>query len=59
MNEERIIDQGLKCVISDEKQENNNNNNQDEVAKKEQATVSEIKELGTNNVTGPDQSIQI
>ena len=61
MNEERIIDQGLKCVISDEKQENNNNNNnnQDEVAKKEQTTISEIKEFGTNNATGPDQSIQI
>lgn len=33
--------------------------NEDEKLKKEQAKVSEIKELGTNNMTGPDQSIQI
>lgn len=32
---------------------------EEEKLKKEQAKVSEIKELGTNNMTGPDQSVQI
>ena len=42
-------------VTEEEKQEDN----EEEKLKKEQAKVSEIKELGTNNMTGPDQSIQI
>ena len=56
-NYEKDIDQQLKCmsVTEEEKQEDN----EEEKLKKEQAKVSEIKELGTNNMTGPDQSIQI
>ena len=56
-NYEKDIDQQLKCmtVTEEEKQEEN----EEEKLKKEQAKVSEIKELGTNNMTGPDQSIQI
>lgn len=56
-NYEKDIDQQLKCmsVSEEEKQEDN----EEEKLKKEQAKVSEIKELGTNNMTGPDQSIQI
>lgn len=48
-NYEKDIDQQLKCMSVTE----------EEKLKKEQAKVSEIKELGTNNMTGPDQSIQI
>ncbi|MDO5780797.1 MAG: ATP-dependent Clp protease proteolytic subunit [Clostridium sp.] len=60
MNEEtyeKNIYKQLKCdsINEDEKVESN----EDEKLKKEQAKVSEIKELGTNNMTGPDQSIQI
>ena len=56
-NYEKDIDQQLKCmsVTEEEKQADN----EEEKLKKEQAKVSEIKELGTNNMTGPDQSIQI
>ena len=60
MNEqtyEKNIYQELKCgnINEEEKTEGN----EDEKLKKEQAKVSEIKELGTNNMSGPDQSIQI
>ena len=60
MNEqtyEKNIYQELKCgnVNAEEKTENN----EEEKLKKEQAKVSEIKELGTSNMSGPDQSIQI
>ena len=56
-NYEKYINQELKCgnVNEDEKRKND----VDENFKKEQAKVSEIKELGTTNMTGPDQSIQI
>lgn len=60
MNEETYennIYQELKC--SNINEEENNNSNEEEKLKKEQAKVSEIKELGTNNMSGPDQSIQI
>ena len=54
---EKNIYQELKCgnINEEEKTEGN----EDEKLKKEQAKVSEIKELGTNNMSGPDQSIQI
>ena len=60
MNEqtyEKNIYQELKCenINAEEKTENND----EEKLKKEQAKVSEIKELGTSNMSGPDQSIQI
>ena len=59
MNEqtyEKNIYQELKCenINAEEKTENND----EEKLKKEQAKVSEIKELGTSNMSGPDQSIQ-
>lgn len=60
MNEktyEKNIYQELKC--SNVNEEENNDSNEEEKLKKEQAKVSEIKELGTNNMSGPDQSIQI
>ena len=59
MNEktyEKNIYQELKC--SNVNEEENNDINEEEKLKKEQAKVSEIKELGTNNMSGPDQSIQ-
>ena len=54
---EKNIYQELKCgnINEEEKTEGN----EDEKLKKEQAKVSEIKELGTSNMSGPDQSIQI
>ena len=60
MNEEtyeKNIYKELKCdsIHEEEKVESN----EEEKLKKEQAKVSEIKELGTNNMTGPDQSVQI
>lgn len=60
MNEEtyeKNIYQQLKCenINGEEKTESN----EDEKLKKEQAKVSEIKEFGTSNMSGPDQSIQI
>jgi len=60
MNEEtyeKNIYQELKCANINE--EEKTEGNEDEKLKKEQAKVSEIKELGTNNMSGPDQSIQI
>lgn len=60
MNEEtyeKNIYQELKCANINE--EEKTESNEDEKLKKEQAKVSEIKELGTNNMSGPDQSIQI
>ncbi len=60
MNEktyEKNIYQELK--FSNVNEEENNDGKEDEKLKKEKAKVSEIKELGTNNMSGPDQSIQI
>lgn len=60
MNEEtyeKNIYQELKCANINE--EEKTESNEDEKLKKDQAKISEIKELGTNNMSGPDQSIQI
>ena len=60
MNEEsykKNIYQQLKCENINE--EEKTEVNEGEKLKKEQAKISEIKEFGTSNMSGPDQSIQI
>lgn len=53
-------DNELKCIHMGENEKlDENNNSEEEKLKKEQAKIAEIKELGTTNMTGPDQSIQI
>lgn len=49
----------LQCIHMGEGEKMNDDVSENEKLKKEQAKVSEIKELGTNNMTGPDQSVQI
>lgn len=58
MNEKNIY-KDLKCENINEEKKHEISENEEEKLKKEQAKVSEIKELGTNNMSGPDQSIQI
>ena len=57
MDIEKYSDQGLKCGIIDE--EKKSEEIKDENVSKEEEKVSEIKELGTTNMSGPSQSIQI
>ena len=57
MDIEKYSDQGLKFWIIDE--EKKSEEIKDENVSKEEEKVSEIKELGTTNMSGPSQSIQI
>lgn len=53
-------DNELKCMhMGEDEKPNDNSEVEEEKLKKEQSKVSEIKELGTTNMTGPDQSVQI
>lgn len=49
----------VQCIHMGEGEKMNDDGAENEKLKKEQAKVSEIKELGTSNMTAPDQSVQI
>ena len=52
----------LKCtgnINSENETGNESEKHEEESLKKDQAKLSEIRELGNTNMTGPDQSIQI
>ena len=56
----KIYNNELKCIhMGQDEKPDDNSGAEEEKLKKEQAKVSEIKELGTTNMTGPDQSVQI
>lgn len=58
LNEKNYYNE-LQCVHMSEGEKMNNGESENESLKKEQSKVSEIKELGTTNMSTPDQNVQI